>query len=325
MRALRVALQVILGPPAVMAAAVSAVAALAAQAGRVSLRLDVLTHAAPVWLAVGVVTLLASLLFEGLLRRLVAGFALVGVVASGALIAPEFLRSTGPHAAADAPGQLKIVQFNVFADNTDPERILRWLDQENPDIVVIEENSRRFDAALRRHPHWRPACRRCEVMMLSRQGALWAEPARLRRGNETLAPLSRAGFQDARGVFEVIGVHNAWPIDSDQPMQEARLAEAIAATADRDRLIVVGDFNSTSWSFARRRWDKAFGIPRRERALATWPAAFHGGPRWTPIPILPIDHVYAGPGWATVSVRRGPRLSSDHYPVVLTLAPVARR
>ena len=41
-------------------------------------------------------------------------------------------------------------------------------------------------------------------------------------------------------------------------------------------------------------------------------------------PLLPIDHLYAGPGWATVSVRRGPPLGSDHYPLVVTLAPVAR-
>ena len=37
--------------------------------------------------------------------------------------------------------------------------------------------------------------------------------------------------------------------------------------------------------------------------------------------VLPIDHVYAGPGWRTVSVQRGPKLGSDHYPVIVTLAP----
>ena len=118
-----------------------------------------------------------------------------------------------------------------------------------------------------------------------------------------------------------MGVHDAWPTDPDQPYQERRLAAVIAA-APKDRLIVTGDFNSAPCSFARRRWDAVFGIPRRERALPSWPARTYKRLKWLGLPFLPIDHVYAGPGWATVSVARGPRLTSDHYPVVVTLAPV---
>ena len=92
----------------------------------------------------------------------------------------------------------------------------------------------------------------------------------------------------------------------------------------RERLIVTGDFNSAPWSFQRRRWDKAFGLVRRERAIPSWPAQAVGRLPWLGA-FLPIDHVFAGPGWATVSARRGPRLSSDHYPLVVTLAPVAPR
>jgi endonuclease/exonuclease/phosphatase (EEP) superfamily protein YafD len=88
-------------------------------------------------------------------------------------------------------------------------------------------------------------------------------------------------------------------------------------------MIVTGDFNSTPWSFQRRRWDRAIGIPRRERAVPSWPARNYKRLKWPGMPFLPIDHVYAGPAWATVNVRRGPRLSSDHYPLVVTLAPVA--
>ena len=56
-------------------------------------------------------------------------------------------------------------------------------------------------------------------------------------------------------------------------------------------------------------------------ALFSWPAAAFT--RWNiraPFPVLAIDHVYAGAAWRTVSVRRGPRLGSDHYPVVVVLA-----
>lgn len=94
----------------------------------------------------------------------------------------------------------------------------------------------------------------------------------------------------------------------------------------RERMILGGDFNSTPWSWDLQRLDREMGLIRRDRALATWPTGHSGGWRWpAPVPFLPIDHLYAGPGWATVSVVRGPRLGSDHYPLVVTLAPVAGR
>ncbi|MGH7012300.1 MAG: hypothetical protein ACREEX_15810, partial [Caulobacteraceae bacterium] len=39
----------------------------------------------------------------------------------------------------------------------------------------------------------------------------------------------------------------------------------------------------------------------------------------SPFPFLPIDQVYAGDSWKTVSVKLGPRLGSDHLPVVVVL------
>jgi endonuclease/exonuclease/phosphatase (EEP) superfamily protein YafD len=251
-------------------------------------------------------------------------FSLIGIAASVALIAPEYQRDTGPRAPANAPGQLKIVQFNVWHHNPDPEAVLRWLDAESPDIAVIEENSLQFQAALKNHPRWNVACGDCEVLMLSKRPALSATSAIRKKGREQVVPMTHAVFADGQGTFDLIGAHNAWPTDSDQRLQEARLAKVIGQTP-HERLIVTGDFNSAPWSFARQRWDKTFGIPRRERAIATWPARRYGRLRWLGAPFLPIDHVYAGPAWGTVSVRRGPRLSSDHYPVVVTLAPVAPR
>jgi endonuclease/exonuclease/phosphatase (EEP) superfamily protein YafD len=320
MRALRVALNLFLWPAALLLALACAGAATAAQWGRVSLRLDLLTHPAPLWLLGASLALVVSMLFRGWRRSVLALSSLAGLVAAGALIVPEYLRSAGPHAPPDAPGQLKIVQFNVWHSNPAPEAILAWLDVERPDIVVVEENSGRFVRAVARHGGWSMACAHCGVMMLSRTPAPHVRQIRPAHGPE--APLADVMFRDQQGPFEVIGVHNAWPTDPDQPFQEHRLA-ALVADRPQDRLILTGDFNSAPWSFQRQRWDRALRLTRRERAIATWPARNYGRLRWLGLPFLPIDHVYAGPGWATVSVRRGPRLSSDHYPVVLTLAPVA--
>jgi endonuclease/exonuclease/phosphatase (EEP) superfamily protein YafD len=123
--------------------------------------------------------------------------------------------------------------------------------------------------------------------------------------------------------MEIVVTHTQWPTDPRQASQSLDL-RSVAAALPRQRMILGGDFNSTPWSFRRRREDAALGLIRRDRAAPTWPTG-HAGPwRWlAPVPFLPIDHVYAGAGWATTSVRRGPRLGSDHYPLVVTLAPVA--
>ena len=105
--------------------------------------------------------------------------------------------------------------------------------------------------------------------------------------------------------------------------QRVQLARVLAQIPS-ERAIIAGDFNSTPWSFSRRRWDEAFGLIRRTRAVFTWPVPGSESIALPAlVPFLPIDHVYAGSGWATVKVERGPRLGSDHYPVVVTLAPVA--
>ena len=324
MGVVRLALNLLLGVPLWLLASLCAAASLGAQVGRTNLDFDLLAHFAPVWLA-GLLAsgLLALLLLRGLPRLAIVSIAAGGAFAAGSLIAPELTRSTGPTAAQDAPGRIKLVQFNVWAHNRDGARTLDWLEREDPDIAVLEETTPPLRELIRQRGRWRIACPNCEVMVLSKEPALSVGGPPTPRAQ---GPLTRATFRDAEGAFTVIGVHYAWPTDgADQQSQELRLAQAVAAIPRR-RTIVAGDFNSTPWSFSRRRWDEAFGLIRRDRAVFSWPARQSTRMRWLGLfPLLPIDHVYAGPGWATVDVRRGPKLGSDHYPVVVTLAPVAPR
>jgi endonuclease/exonuclease/phosphatase (EEP) superfamily protein YafD len=324
MRRTRIVLTALLAPPLFFVVLTCATAAAVSWLGRESPRFDLLTHFAPIWFAGGAAGVLAALLLRGGDRLLLGAAGVVALLAAGGLILPELTRSTGPKAPKDAPGQLKVIQFNVWHYNRDPAAVVAWLAKEDADLAILEETTPALRDALAAERRWQIACGACEVMILAKQPPVSRGSVRTQAKAE--GPLTRATYRDARGEFTVLGVHYAWPTDAEvHQAQERRLAEAIGKFP-RERTTVAGDFNSTPWSFSRRRWDRAFGLIRRDRAMPTWPARQSNRFPWLDVAaFLPIDHVYAGAGWATVSVRRGPKLGSDHYPVVVTLAPVAPR
>jgi endonuclease/exonuclease/phosphatase (EEP) superfamily protein YafD len=311
MRPLRNALIAILLGLLIAPCLLASAAALLGQLGRWSLAWDVLNHLAPIWLAGSLAGAALGLMVRGRGRWLVCGLCLAGATAAASTIAPEYLRDTGRTAPTDVQG-LKIVQFNGWFGNPQVGRVMAFLQEEDPDIVVLQEVSPPVRAALRRQRTWAMSCPGCEVVILTKR-----RPFAVAR----IGTATRVRLHGRDGDFTMIGVHNAWPTDADQLIQEARLA-ALLTEEPAATTIVAGDFNSTPWSFARRRWDRAFGLIRRDRGVASWPTGrLPGLDAPTPIPLLPIDHVYAGDRWATKSVRRGPRgIGSDHYPLIVTLS-----
>ena len=299
----------------------AAAAALLAQGGRMYPRLDVLSHFAPFWLAAGVVSAAMALPFGPMVKKLaLMAPGLVGALAATALMAPEYLRKAGPPAPAGAPGQIKLIQFNTWGRNTDVARTADWIVGEDPDVVVVEEARPAIRDAILARRAYHVTCARCSVMIFSRARPVANDAPKQPEGGLRV-PIARATFKTPQGAFTVLGVHYTWPTGGDiQQRQGARLADLLRRF-DKRRLILAGDFNSTPWSFSRRREDAMFGMERRTRALFSWPAGEFSRRRiLSGLPWLPIDHIYAGSAWRTVSVERGPKLGSDHYPVVARLA-----
>jgi endonuclease/exonuclease/phosphatase (EEP) superfamily protein YafD len=108
---------------------------------------------------------------------------------------------------------------------------------------------------------------------------------------------------------------------------QARQIQGLIAALDQGegrRTILTGDFNLTPWSFRLRRMDESLqrvaSLRRLTRGLANWPARLPQlrGAAW-PMPLIGIDHLYAGPDWKLVSLKRLPATGSDHYPVEVVL------
>lgn len=296
-------------------------AAVLAQGGRFNARLDALTHFAPFWAAGALLVLVFGLtLSSPRVRPWMLGIGGLGLLAAGALIAPELTRPMSPRAPANAPGQIKIIQLNGWESNRDIKSTARWLAAQHADIIVVEEAKPPLREAIRKATGYKMTIELSKAAIFHHAPTV---PTAVPLGPpwKTWPSLVRASFEGPNGPYTVVGVHYVWPTWPLQALQRRRLAETLDHY-ERSRLIVVGDFNLTPWSFALRRQDARFGLERRTRAMFTWPAQpFANGRLTSPAPFLPIDHVYAGSGWRTVSITRGPRLPSDHYPVIVVLAP----
>lgn len=291
--------------------------AILALGGRFSQELDLLSHFAPIYGGVCAAGLLAaaSLRLPG--RRTVLGVALVGLVASGLLVAPEFTRPMGPTAAASAPGAIKVVEINALRTNRHIARVADWLIAEKPDVVIIAEARRDLRDRLIARTGWKTAGAHGSLIVFTPERyRTMTRPVVSRAAKFTFV---NATYDSPTGPFEVVAARFFWPTEPETRKSLGAL-EYVTSQLPRERMIMAGDFNATPWSHQLRRLDRGLGLIRRDRAVATFPAQILG--RAWPLPFLPIDHLYAGPGWATVSVERGPWLGSDHYPLVVVLAPV---
>jgi endonuclease/exonuclease/phosphatase (EEP) superfamily protein YafD len=291
--------------------------ALLALGGRLDSSLDVFSHFAPLYFLGGAGGLLLAMTLPMPARALALGAALVAMAGAGVLMAPDIAARLQTKALSPQAGDFKVIQFNAFGGNPRPQDAVEWLLRQDADIVVLEEGGH-VEYELARRGGYHVSCGNCFAVILSKASPASSNTPATWRSERPL--VSDVTFADPDGQITVMGVHRHWPNRARVYQAEMADLKARAAAFPKPLLIVAGDFNSTPWSAARRQEDAQLGLTRRTRALFSWPAERISHNRLPAIaPLLPIDHIYAGPGWQTVRVERGPKLGSDHYPVMVTL------
>ena len=305
----------------------SAIAAALGLLGAVNPWFDVLNQFAPIWLFGSLIGGLLMLVFApaGGDRVAVLGLAGIGVAAGLVVTLPEVLRSIadGLRPRSGQPA-LRLVTHNVWIDNIDVPRTIEAILASDPDVVTIQEEPDHFlagNAGLLRALPYRVACPGSDLAIYARRPPLASGcevVSRFGRHSRSVAALwARVAARDGRPAT-VMTVHLPWPIPPGPQEAATRgTAELLGRFAPND-LVLAGDFNCAPWSFAMRRRDQRFRpLTRRSHAIFSWPARF--GRLHVPLALLPIDQVYAGPGWRSASVERLPRTGSDHYGLAVSL------
>jgi endonuclease/exonuclease/phosphatase (EEP) superfamily protein YafD len=215
-----------------------------------------------------------------------------------------------------------VVVVNVLHDNEQYEDLARLLRAEKPDIVALIEYSRTWQSALSEFHAEYPY--RGGFAAGASGIALWFRhrPIRIDRPEW----LASTGNSSIHAVFEFAGkARHVWAVHPTSPLYRVGVPgnPEMSAIARRVRetggsRIVVGDLNCTDgsehfWDFLRETGlrDSRLGFGRQ----ASWSTD-------NPYRIA-IDHAFVSGDLAVVDRRLGPKVGSDHFPLIFELAPAA--
>jgi endonuclease/exonuclease/phosphatase (EEP) superfamily protein YafD len=311
-----------------------------------------LSHGVPLAAGLAVAGLAAGLAFRPpLFRRLLLPLLLALEAACVALMWPDIRSAWMLHGAGGRPADgpsFSLVEFNVWDDNADPARTLRWLRAANADIIVLAEAREPFIADLGKafpdYPTFVTCSNRpyCGVVILSRfkgrllDGGWWIADG-LNHPFGSLDHMALAAVElDVPGAAggmtptPVIAVHlDRRGLSGVSNSQSLDLLAAVGRASGRRAagLILAGDFNTSPWSPQMRMLDEALrrtaGARRISVFAPTWPSGSAFGALLSPPPFLAIDHVYLGCEWVSQRLAVGPDAGSDHRSLIARFAAVS--
>jgi endonuclease/exonuclease/phosphatase (EEP) superfamily protein YafD len=283
---------------------------------------------------------LAALILS-LLVRLPIGLTLlaaIGLLASAWTFIPEWTSGFATRSALPTDGRpvLKLMTHNIFGLNTDMKRMAAAIFAEDPDIVALQEyfpEQSSLDALLKPHYPYAVRCqggKRANIGLYSKirfDKEMTPADCPLEASGQRTAHIV-AGFTLANGThFSVLTTHFDWPLPADRQQQELATIEATIKQVDGP-LVVVGDFNSTPWSYAMKRFEAATALHRETRAPVTYPIMVAVPRRVSRdgllqlLPFLPLDQVFDR-GIAVHELHTGQPTGSDHLPVILSFSVAA--
>ena len=274
---------------------------------------DTFNHLWPVWMAGAIGLLIATLA----LRTLALAAATSICITLLAAIAID----TRDLPVVETGRDIRILSHNLWGSTRAARGLVEVVEASDPDIIALQEAYNHQNPMLEALESEYPYFIRCRWestriysrLPLSGSGCLRPD----HRPGEPYLDLPSSAWAEvelADGTRFMLGsIHLTWPEPlSHQGEQIDAIAQELGRV-ERPDLVLVGDFNAAAPAHALRRMEADWQLTRLTRHQASWPA---------PLPIVGIDHAFAGPNWARVQIEVGPSTGSDHRPLIIDLARV---
>ena len=229
------------------------------------------------------------------------------------------LPGAAAQAAPDSARFLRVATFNLWRGNDHMAKVTKFLAETDADVVVLQEATKPDLALLHqalqsRYPFsigdW-------GIVIFSKHPIL-AEGRVDRPGYPPwISLMIRWARIEVNGTpLELAGVHLARPFYPE--LQQQDIAALIAFAQSRTLpLVMAGDFNMSPWTEKLGRFERSSDLKRYNTFHLTWPMARGNVPL---LPLVAIDNVFASPRFAAIATKPGPRLGSDHRPIVVDIA-----
>ena len=267
------------------------------------------------------VAVLAATFLSGGLRWLVLAPTLAGLALQLWRIRPFTPLSRREMRFATARGdghEVKLLASNVLMENERHDLVRDLIQSVDPDVVLLMETDRQWlegvKPALACYPNVisLPKDDYYGLVFATRLEVVDAQVVYL-TADETPTVFAELKTPGGR-VFHFVGLHPQPPVpgvDTDERDAQVLYAARFARRSDVP-LVTMGDFNDAAWSDSSRLF-KHYGRyldPRRGRGLF---ASFHAK---NPLIRCAIDQIFLTEDLAVVDFRLGPKIGSDHFPVV---------
>ncbi|MEQ1899112.1 MAG: endonuclease/exonuclease/phosphatase family protein [Devosia sp.] len=265
------------------------------------------------------------------IRPAMTWIAVLGFAASSFTFVPEWTSSLAARAPFlhDGPPVLKLMTHNLFGLNYDMPRVAAVIAAENPDIIALQEyfpeQVEGLDQLLKPNYPFSVRCtggKRANLGLYSKipfdkEMASGECPTSAVSGRRTARII--AGFVLEDGTrFSVMTTHMDWPLPIARQQEEFAEAKA-EVKAIGGPLLLVGDFNSTPWSYALKAFAADTGLTRETRNLLTYPERFTLRGLVRTVSFLPLDQVFER-GIDVHELHRGEETGSDHLPVIFSFS-----
>jgi endonuclease/exonuclease/phosphatase (EEP) superfamily protein YafD len=234
---------------------------------------------------------------------------------------PALWPGHAPQPGRDCEGPaLRVATVNLWYRGRDTTHVLAWLAAHPADVVVLQEVTAEWSAALEAvadlYPHRAMHARQDPygIGVLSRWPLVQVDYADF--AGDGLPSLVATVDVAGRHV-RVIGLHTPWPMLARLQRARDRALVQAAAKARESTLptVIAGDLNLTPYAPAFRRFERAADA-RDAFANRLWRPTWQAG--FWPL-ALPIDHVLVPAGACVQSAVIGEDVGSDHRPVFVAL------
>ncbi len=214
---------------------------------------------------------------------------------------------------------IKVISTNIYQFNKEYDRFLKFLENENPDIILTMESNQDWEDALQvlkpNYPYF------CEIALENTYGMHLYSKIEMTNCQKHYfvaddIPSIEATFKTKDGFeFVFFGVHPPPPSPTEEENAKERDGELLSVAKkvkeDRKPAVVIGDFNNVAWAKSSVLFRKTSGTidPRIGRGLIS---TFHAKYR---LLRFPIDQMFHTTDIFVEELKAMPTVGSDHLPL----------